>query len=140
MNDYIGLEEYGTKLQTKIGSATPETLPHALREWLLGWISDKLFTFIWTILIFMVFLFVFYGAFLYFTAYGDENKAEQGKKSITYALVGLIIGAAAMGIATFTRNIIMSRDAYSEMLKVNTTAPSAPSGTGGTGSSSGITH
>lgn len=31
------------------------------------------------------------GAFQYFTAYGDESKAESAKKTITWAIIGLVV-------------------------------------------------
>ncbi len=36
-------------------------------------------------------LIIIYGGFLYMTANGEQDKAEKGKKNITYALVGIII-------------------------------------------------
>lgn len=37
------------------------------------------------------FVYLLYGAFLYASAFGDENKVSQGKKTITYALIGVLI-------------------------------------------------
>ena len=36
-------------------------------------------------------IYIVVGAFQYFTAYGDESKAEAGKKTITWALIGLVV-------------------------------------------------
>lgn len=36
-------------------------------------------------------IFVLLGAFYYLTAYGNEERASQGKKTILWALIGLIV-------------------------------------------------
>lgn len=36
-------------------------------------------------------IYIVIGAFQYFTAFGDESKAESGKKTITWAIAGLIL-------------------------------------------------
>lgn len=36
-------------------------------------------------------IYIVIGAFQYFTAYGDESKAENGKKTLTWAIVGLVL-------------------------------------------------
>ena len=47
---------------------------------------------------------VLYGAFLYFTAGGDEQKAAKAKKALTYGLVGgFIVLAAQVFIVVFVR-------------------------------------
>lgn len=40
-------------------------------------------------------IFLVYGGILYVTSGGDEGKAEDGKNTITYALIGLFIAAMA---------------------------------------------
>lgn len=35
-------------------------------------------------------LFIIWGAYQYLTAFGDEAKAEEGKKTITWAILGII--------------------------------------------------
>lgn len=45
-------------------------------------------------------IYIVIGAFQYFTAYGDEAKAEAGKKTLTWAIIGLvfiIIGQLVLG-------------------------------------------
>ena len=34
---------------------------------------------------------IIWGAFQYFTAYGNEEKAQSGKKIITWAIIGLVV-------------------------------------------------
>jgi len=57
--------------------------------------------------VFTTILFVFYGAFLYFTAYGDENRATQAKKTLSYAFVGLLIVLLAFTIASFVQRLLL---------------------------------
>jgi glucose uptake protein GlcU len=45
-------------------------------------------------------IYIVLGAFQYFTAYGDEAKAEAGKKTLTWAIIGLvfvIVGQVVLG-------------------------------------------
>ena len=57
-----------------------------LINWVLGFISI------------IAVLMVIWGGVLYLTSAGDESKAESGKKTVTYAFVGLIIAGLAYGI------------------------------------------
>lgn len=36
-------------------------------------------------------IFIIIGGFSYLTAYGDETKAETGKKTLTWAIIGLVV-------------------------------------------------
>lgn len=40
-------------------------------------------------------LYVIIGAYSYLTAYGDAEKANSGKQTLTYAIIGLIVIASA---------------------------------------------
>jgi hypothetical protein len=64
-----------------------------LTNWILGFVSM------------IAVLFVIWGGAQYLTSIGDENRMESGKKTVTYALMGLIIAALAYGII----NTIVSR-------------------------------
>jgi hypothetical protein len=57
-----------------------------LTNWILGFVSM------------IAVLFVIWGGAQYLTSIGDENRMESGKKTVTYALMGLIIAALAYGI------------------------------------------
>lgn len=57
-----------------------------LTNWILGFISM------------VAVLFVIWGGAQYLTSVGDENRMESGKKTVTYALIGLVIAALAYGI------------------------------------------
>jgi len=82
----------------------------ALNMGLTNWIKDQIFPLILGILIFGTILFVFYGTFLYFTAYGDEARAAQAKKTITYAFIGFLIAAVAFGITTYVRKVLIGKE------------------------------
>lgn len=36
-------------------------------------------------------IFIIIGAFQYLTAFGEESKAEEGKKTLTWAIIGLVV-------------------------------------------------
>lgn len=91
-------------------SDNPSTLAPALNEALSGWFKDNVFPLMTGVAIFITVLFVFYGAFLYFTAYGDENRATQAKKTLTYAVVGFAIAALAFSIANYSKRLFITRD------------------------------
>jgi ABC-type bacteriocin/lantibiotic exporter with double-glycine peptidase domain len=54
------------------------------------------------------FLYLLYGAFLYVSAFGDEAKVNQGKKTITYALIGVIIASLAAFIVQLLRDVLQA--------------------------------
>ncbi len=64
-----------------------------LTNWILGFISM------------VAVLFVIWGGVQYLTSVGDENRKESGKRTVTYALMGLVIAALAYGII----NVIVSK-------------------------------
>ena len=45
------------------------------------------------------------GGYQYMTAYGDEEKHKIAQKTITYALIGLILAITAFGIVTIITSI-----------------------------------
>lgn len=100
------LEEMLSSAAQNSGSSLPQEINKAITTWL----GANIFQLLWTVVIFVVFAFVFYGAFLYFTAYGDENRALMAKKTITYAFVGLAIAAFAIGITMYVSNILLDKD------------------------------
>jgi len=50
--------------------------------------------------------YMLYGAFLYATAFGDENKIGKAKKTITYAIIGVILSGSALLIVQLIRTIL----------------------------------
>ncbi|MCK4525344.1 MAG: hypothetical protein KAU07_02830 [Candidatus Andersenbacteria bacterium] len=55
-------------------------------NWILGFISI------------IAVLMIIWGGVLYLTSAGDESKVENGKKTVTYAFIGLIVAGLAYGI------------------------------------------
>ena len=117
----FNLENLSDQLNSVAGTSG-EGLPQAINSAITTWLGAKIFQFLWTVMIFVVFAFVFYGAFLYFTAYGDENRALLAKKTITYAFVGFAIAASAIGITMYVHNILVHR-AYDANKPQPLTAP-----------------
>ena len=58
-------------------------------------INDTLTKAILPIAAFVIIMFGIYGAVLYFTAYGSEEKANKGKTTMLWAVVGALVVAAA---------------------------------------------
>ena len=54
-------------------------------------------------------IFIIWGGFQYITSGGDENKAESAKRTILYAVVGLIIIGLSALIVNFVINAIQGR-------------------------------
>ena len=128
MNTGLNLKLLEQQLNSAIASGGD--LPTSINEAIMTWLGANVMGLLWTALIFVVFAFVFYGAFLYFTAYGDDNRMQLAKKSITYAFVGLIIGVLALGITTYVRNILVEKD-------YGTTPTTTAPGGSGTGTGTG---
>ena len=42
-----------------------------------------------------------YGGFVYMTSGGDPNKIKQGKNTLLYAIIGLIVAISAFAIVSF---------------------------------------
>jgi len=52
------------------------------------------------------FVYMLYAALLYTTAFGDENKIKQAKKTITYALIGIVLATLAWTIVAVLSSIL----------------------------------
>ena len=107
----FGLEKLTTDLNNAVvqggAGADSSSLAQAIYVELAKWLASNIYPALMTVLIFVVVLFIFYGAFLYFTAYGDEARATQAKKTITYAIVGLIIALLSFAIVSFVKGILV---------------------------------
>jgi len=115
--DLGGLEETLNKAVINSGSTrssspseTASTIGTSLYGGLSSWFQKSVFPLVMTILVFVTILFVFYGSYQYFTAYGNEAKAESAKKTITFAIVGFIIAILAFSISTYTQRIIIKKE------------------------------
>lgn len=93
------------------GGLIPECIadPEKVRTAGVSCITDSI-THFTSLLLFGVafgsFVYLLYGAFLYTTAFGDEKKVEQGKKSITFALVGIVIATLAYLLVQLLKNVL----------------------------------
>ena len=63
----------------------------------------RIFNFLLLVAGIVAFLFVLWGGFLYLTAGGDAARAENGRKFITNALIGIIIIFLSYSIIAFVR-------------------------------------
>lgn len=79
--------------------------------------GDNLQGFIWKIVLniiemaiiivaYIAVFFILYGGFLYLTGGGSPGQLEKAKKSITNAVIGLVIAMASVGIINFIFGII----------------------------------
>ncbi len=79
--------------------------------------GDGLQTFIWKIVLniiemaiiivaYIAVFFILYGGFMYLTGGGNPSQLEKAKKSITNAVIGLVIAMASVGIINFIFGII----------------------------------
>lgn len=55
------------------------------------------------------FIFVLYGGFLYLTSGGDPTRAEKGRNSIVYAIIGIIIIFASFAVIRFVNQSLNQR-------------------------------
>lgn len=51
-------------------------------------------------------LMLVWGAYQYFTAYGNEEKAQAGKKTITWSIVGLVVSLLAWAMVAWVWDIL----------------------------------
>lgn len=112
----FGLEELGNSLTGVVaGTGNTGELAGGIAGVLLQWLGSKVWSVFSGFLIFAVVLFVFYGSFLYFTAYGDENKALLAKKTLTFAFIGLIIALTAFAITSYVQRVLILKTTEDEL-------------------------
>lgn len=51
---------------------------------------------------------VIIGGYIYLTAYGEPEKLERGKRTLIYAVIGLVLALTAYGIVTIVTSIRLS--------------------------------
>jgi len=81
--DYGKLGEYG-----KSGTQDVGDFLNRIKDWLLGFVGG------------LALLFIVYGGFLYITSGGNKDRIETAKKTLTYAILGLILVALSGVIFT----------------------------------------
>jgi hypothetical protein len=57
-------------------------------------------------------LFVIIGGFMYVTSAGNEEQATKGRKTVTYALIGIIIIILSYVIVTAVVNLVQNRTLF----------------------------
>lgn len=67
---------------------------------------NKIFTFFLWIIITITTLYLLYAAFLYVTAKGDPEKANNAKQIIIYAVIGLVVAALAYTVPSIVQSIL----------------------------------
>jgi len=101
------LDKFTTSINDAIlsdpGPTGSDQVPGAINQATSKFIADRVLPLLTGVAIFVTVLFVFYGAFLYFTAYGDENKATQAKKTLTYAIIGFAIAVMSLAIINYVK-------------------------------------
>lgn len=117
----FGLQDLSDKLNASVGSSgTSDDVAGQTGQAVQGWLKESIFPLMIGVVIFVTVLAVFYGAFQYFTAYGDENKATSAKKTITYGFIGLFIALIAFTITAYVSQNLMSKDAIQDTYNSNT--------------------
>ena len=120
----LGLENFSDDLGS-VANGDINSLPSNIYGSFARYAQDHLVPLLIGIAITATILYTFYGAYLYFTAFGDEQKAAQAKKSITYAIVGFVISLLAFSIASYTTRILIRKDAdnFQTQISAPSTAP-----------------
>ena len=112
----FGLKDLSDNLNASISSSggtstDSDALATSMGTAVQSWLQGSIFPLIIGVVIFVTILAVFYGGFLYFTAYGDENKALAAKKSITFGFIGLFIALSAFTITSYVRQNLIKKEA-----------------------------
>lgn len=56
-----------------------------------NWLEKDVLNLLLTIAAGVAIIMIIYGAFMYLTAYGNEEQAEKGKKTILWTVIGIIV-------------------------------------------------
>lgn len=66
-------------------------------------VISKIVNLLWTFLLVAAGISIFIAAYLFLTAGGDPAKVNTARSFIMYAIIALVVGAAAIGIVTLLR-------------------------------------
>jgi len=91
------------------GSDPTNIVPEAQTTFRIDDLLDLVVTIANWILVFIGIIgviFLLYGAFIYITAGGNDEKVGQAKKTIIYALIGIAVAILAFAIVSFVASII----------------------------------
>ncbi len=92
---FLALAQYGlpnTPIITKPGDV------YTLVANVLGWIGGIVLT--------IAVIMLFWSAFLYSFAGGDEDRVERAKSYMIYAIVGIAVAILAFSVVPFLRNVL----------------------------------
>ena len=107
-NDTIGTQTQQTELPLLLkpdflpgpidptGQNNPEDIQKYFMDKLIPMVSQRLVT----IIALLSIVSLFYAGFKYYTAFGDEGKADEGKKIATYAILGLVLSLMSLAIVS----------------------------------------
>ena len=91
-------------VQPPLGGPGPVQSPDeaiSLLRQVLVWLA----TIFWILAV----IFIFWSAFNYLTARGDQEKADKAKKMLWYAIIAIAIGLMAYAIPTFVDRFLRAR-------------------------------
>jgi hypothetical protein len=83
-----------------------EPLPNPLGVGTIPELIDRITTYIIQLAAPIVTIMILVGAFQMLTAAGNESKFSQGKKTITYAVIGMAVVLVAKGITAVITNFL----------------------------------
>lgn len=70
-------------------------------------IFATLISWIFTILLVIATLLIFYAAFLYLTAAGDTEKTKKAQQTLIYAAVGIAVALLAQGVQFLVKQLVL---------------------------------
>jgi heme/copper-type cytochrome/quinol oxidase subunit 2 len=111
-----GLDEaFGSKLDEVAGGAgyNPDV---SSPESVISTIIDTVLSFLGVIFLFLI----MYAGYLWMTARGNEQRLEKAKDTLTAAIIGLIIIAAAYAISYFVMSKISTQTLKPSASRINT--------------------
>ena len=59
-----------------------------------------------TVFVALAVIFLIYAAFLYLTAAGNEDRVGQARKTLTYAIIAIVVALLAGGVVAIITNVI----------------------------------
>lgn len=89
-----------------IGSFEPDKVPESNFSETI----ERMGNWLWVILLITAVLFIIIAAYFFVTAAGNSEQIKKGRDMILYAVIAIIVAAAAYGIVSIVRSIVEGRD------------------------------